>query len=780
MKNTNEKMVKDILGRVFEGTKKSFSFSVDFTSGNDSVRVKFEDYFDDTLAHVQLMSEKSEDKRFAYAQAFALNAMNFAAQTREMHKQIDEYFANENNRGLLEKYGISEEEKAEVGKQIKDYVSETLSVKGKTKEETAFVEKINAVFDKSGNNVDCMKDTLDYISNVNRYIESGLSEKDALNSAYNDLSFLGENTDVAEALSGEISTLAESMDNDSKTIENNMQDITKNYVDAIDSNEVTARSFSESYRANPHNLTQDEKTWAHKVYGRIMLNAFDLDNGWDVFDMDVRNFRSNGKQIFSDEEYESAKDERGFITPEKQQEMEEKITAMVANGEEITVRNRTPEKSVEVNPSEVWVKKPSEKYLSRYPDSLTAEDKQWAEDITTNLLSYSAASMGGLGVELTRFMADGKQIISEEEYEKNLPLEEYSKKIAERVASGAVMSIRMSAPERFGTNERTGRTVIAIQEEPETMLVDMSEILSEKEPVSHDEFAAHFKAAPDKLSPEDKTWASEAYDKLYYESMDLGRGWDPNTVKLTSFCANGKQIVSNEEFAKASPEEIENLKARVAFSVASGDKISVQREVEEKTVSFDVSSIKVQKEANKEKVEPAKTEPAKTEPEKSEIVNNNNIIYVDPLLTNVRQTAVTPEILEAKKQIPQSQNIPKDNIVVNENEKDKTTQKNSSHKGFLYRLMVNLVKEFLGIDLDQAIDKDKAAEKTDEKSAEKPAQKTVSKSVEKSFGSSNKKAQPVRVKISFSDITNTNTKKNVTKPVEKTNEKTLTQKGRTR
>lgn len=772
MKNANDKMIKDILGRVFERTKNSFSFSVDFTSGSDSVSVKFEDYFNDTLANVQLRAEKSEDKRFAYAQAFALNAMNFAAQTREMHKQIDEYFSNENNRGLIEGYGVSEEEKTKIAKQIKDYVSDTLSVKVKTKEETAFVEKINAVFDKSGSNVDCLKDTLDYISNVNRYIENGLSEKDALNSAYNDLAFLGGNTDVAEALSGEISALTDSLDKDSKVISSNMQDITENYVNTIDNNEVSARSFSESYRANPQKLTQEEKTWAHKVYGRILLNTMDLDNGWDVFNMDVRNFRSNGKQIISDEEFESAKDEKGIIQPEKQQEMEGKIAAMVAEGEDISVINRAPEKPLSINPSDVWVKKPSENYISRYPDSLTAEDKKWAEDITSNLLSYSAASMGGLGVELTRFMADGEQIISDEEYEKNLPLEEYSKKIAERVASGAVMSIRMSAPERLGVNERTGRTVIAIQEEPELMLIDMSEIVSEKEPITHDEFAAHFKASPDNLSAEDKAWANEAFDKMYYGSMDLSNGWDTNSVKLTSFCANGKQIVSDEEFAKASPEEIDNLKAKVAFSLASGDKISVRREIEEKSVSFDVSSIKVQKEADKEKAEPAKTEA-----EESKIVNN--IKFVDPLQTNVRQMAVTPEILEAKKQIPQSHNIPKDNVVVNENAKDNTTQKNSSYKGFLYRLMVNLVKEFLGIDLDKIIDKDKTAEKTAENSVEKPAQKTVSKPVEKSFGSSEKKAKPVRVKISFSDLTNDNTKKNLTKPLLNTNEKTLDKKGRT-
>ena len=440
MKHNN--LTKRILNQVFDGAKKSFDFSMEFRNGNDSVSVNFEDYFEDTLARIQLLDNRSEKKGFSTAEAFALNAFNIVAHIREMHKQIDDYFSNDVNQTLLDAYGMNEEEKNAYRKQLKDMVSDTIGFKGNTPEETAFIEKVNAVFDmgQGGSNPDYLKETLNYLSDVNRYIENGASQKAALDAAFNDASFLGGNIDIATVLSSEISTFADTLGKDEKMNESVMQNVTKNYVDEIDSKEVSPESFSYHYQTNPNNLTRDEKEWAQKAFGRILFNTMDMENGWDVFNMDLTNFRANGEQIISDEEFQNAKDKTGALNPEKQAALQEKIVAKMAAGAEISVINRTPEKSVNINPAEIKVKTPAEKFLFNYPDSLTAADKQWAQDVTANLLNYN----GGM-VEVNRFYANGEQIIPNDENSKNLSFEDCAKMIAQKIASGAEIGVRLSA-----------------------------------------------------------------------------------------------------------------------------------------------------------------------------------------------------------------------------------------------------------------------------------------------------------------------------------------------
>lgn len=784
---------KIILDKVFDGAKKSFDFSMEFKNGNDSVSIGFEDYFEDTLARIQLMGNKSESKGFAGAEAFALNAFNVVAHTRELHKQIDDYFAKDVNQTLLDAFGMNEEEKAAYRKELKENVSDAIGFKGNTPEETAFIDKINAVFDmnEGSSNADYLKETLNYLSNVSRYIENGASQKDALDAAFNDASFLGGNIDIATVLSSEISTFADTLGKDEKMTESVMQNVTKNYVDEIDNREVSPESFSYSYEKNPQNLTKDEKAWAQKAFGRIIFNTMDMESGWDVFNMDLTNFRANGEQIISDEEFQNAKNQTGALNPEKLEEFQEKIVAKMAAGAEISVIDRIPEKSVNINPAEIKVKTAAEKFLFGYPDSLTDADKQWAQDVTANLINYN----GGM-VEVNLFYADGKQIIPNDENSKNMSFEECSKLIAQKIASGAEIAIRVSAP-----NQKLELMTMDAQ--------DMAAINPEKAPVTPESFAAHFKADPNNLTPEEKEWAREAYDKMFLGSMDLSNGWDPGTVNIQAFCANGERIISDEELAKAGPEDVDNLKAKIAFSLVSGDKITVRREIQEKSVSFDLSSVKVSHEIDKEKAEPAKTEPAKTEPSKTEPAKTEPAktepAKTEPAKTepSKKQPAKTQPVKKAPAKIPannisrknlnarkirfKKQMLQRQRIAANrakvqnavrnaqrnaqrntQSNPQKTTinQKPSFIENFMRRLLVNLVKGFLGIDLDEIINKQKEAEK----SADKTNEKTESSRTKTNFNEIVKKeAQASGKKLP--------TQKTFEKTNVKVNEKTLTQKG---
>ena len=764
MDKSHNNLNKVILDKAFDEAKKSFDFSMEFQSGEDSVRIGFEDYFEDTFARIQLLGKGSANKGFASAEAFALNAFNIVAHTRELHKQIDNYFSKDINQTLLDAYGMTEEEKTALNKQLKEKVSDAIGFKGNTPEETAFIDKVNAVFDmnEGNSNSDLLKETLNYLSNVSRYIENGASQKDALDAAFNDASFLGGNIDIATVLSSEISSFSDSLGKDEKKTESVMQNVTKNYVDEIDSKEVSPESFSWSYQNNPNNLTSDEKAWAQKVFGRILFNTMDAENGWDVFNMDLTNFRANGEQIISDEEFKSAKNEKGDFIPEKQAALQEKIVAKMASGAEISVVDRAPEKAVNINPAEIKPKTQAEKFLFNYPDSLTAADKQWAQDVTANLINYN----GGL-VEVNRFYADGKQIIPNDENTKNLSFEECSKLIAEKIASGAEIAVRLSA----------------FNQELELMTMDaqdMAAINPQKEPVTAESFKAHYQADPNNLTPEEKEWAREAYDKMFYGSMDLSNGWGPNNVNISAFRANGQRIISDEELAKTGPEDVDKLKAKIAFSLASGDKISVQREVEEKSVSFDLSSIKIDKEVSKQQAEPAKTEPAKTEPAKTAPTKpqptKTEPAKKQPTKTQPVKKApakipaknVNPKNLNARKIRFKKQMIQRQRIAANkakvqnavrnsqrnaQRNPAKTTinQKPSFVENFMRRFLINLVKGFFGIDLNEVINKQKAAENT----------------------------APTRTKMSFSELSGTNSKTTqMKKPTEKTHEKTFSKNGR--
>ena len=86
------------------------------------------------------------------------------------------------------------------------------------------------------------------------------------------------------------------------------------------------------------------------------------------------------------------------------------------------------------------------------------------------------------------------------------------------------------------------------------------------------------------------------------------------------------------------------------------------------------------------------------------------------------------------------------------------------------RLLVNLVKGFLGIDLDEIINKQKEAEK----SADKTNEKTASSRTKTDFNELVKK----EAQTSGKKLPNAKTYEKTNEKVnEKTNEKTLTQKG---
>ena len=197
----NEKVYKEVLIKAFAQTMEDFSYNVDRQNGDDKISVSFEDYFEVTLANIQLMSENSEEKSTDCAVAFALHSINVAAQTRQIQNRIDDFFTSADNRQWLKENGIADDEKNALCQELKALISDKMSIKGSTKEEKEFVEKINAVFDsKEEKPADHLENALGFISDVNKYLQNGYNAKDALNSAYNDLAFLDGTNKITDAI----------------------------------------------------------------------------------------------------------------------------------------------------------------------------------------------------------------------------------------------------------------------------------------------------------------------------------------------------------------------------------------------------------------------------------------------------------------------------------------------------------------------------------------------------------------------------------------------------
>lgn len=459
----NENVFKEVLTKSFTQTMEDFSYNVDLQNGDDKISVSFEDYFEDTLANIQFMSENSEEKSTDCAMAFSLHSINYAAQTRDMHNRIDDFFASADNQDWLKENGIADDEKSALCQELKDFISDKMAIKGRTKEEKEFVEKINAVFDSKGENPDDhLENALDFISDVNKYRQNGYNTKDALNSAYNDLAFLDGSNKIADAIFNNISALAGSIDKEAA--DEYMKDIFANY---IEEDEVNAGSFSEHYTAAPGSLTPDEKEWAHKVYCKMLYDTLDPDNGYDLSNVKHTSFVANGEQIISNEEFENAKDKNGVIAPEKLQAMEEKIAAKAASGQQITVRKYVPEKSVDIKPADILLKNNSamsfrifnEHYRSN-PDRLTKHDIEWANEAFDNIIhsiENARSELKALDVDMSGFYANGKQIITNKEYAnaKNEKGElapekesEMKLRIAAKLAAGDKITVRRTVPEK--------------------------------------------------------------------------------------------------------------------------------------------------------------------------------------------------------------------------------------------------------------------------------------------------------------------------------------------
>lgn len=461
MKEKHENISKAVLSKAFEQTMQNFSEKYDLNSGNDVLNLSVEEYFEDTMANTQLMSENSKDKSTSYAETFALHSINLVAQNYEMQNSIDEFFTNPDNQDWLKENGVSDDEKAALRQEIKDLIADELKVKCNSKEETDFVEKVKAVFEgeKDEKSADRIKHSLDFISNVNKYIENNYNTKEALDAAYNDMSFLDGEHKITNVLSEGISTLSSSVDKEK--IGEYMQDISASYVNVIDNKEVTPQSFSKNYQANPNALKPEENEWAHKVFGKMLYNAWDEKNGFNIENIDYTSFLANGEQIISNEERDNSKGANDI------QAMEAKIAAKLAAGEKITVRQYAPEKSVNVNPSDVKLNgfeamshTMYENHYKENPGKLTAYDRQWAENAFDMMFANALDSKNKwtvANVDLSSFYANGKQIITSEEYEsaKNekgiIPPRKESEmkyKIAASLAAGDKITVRRSVPEK--------------------------------------------------------------------------------------------------------------------------------------------------------------------------------------------------------------------------------------------------------------------------------------------------------------------------------------------
>lgn len=97
-------------------------------------------------------SVSPERRNTARASAFAVSVVSSIFMTKKMHESIDEFFNLPENNEYFE--GKSEQEIQDLKKELKDYVTDTLSVKANTEAGKAFVQRITDKFTEIASNND--------------------------------------------------------------------------------------------------------------------------------------------------------------------------------------------------------------------------------------------------------------------------------------------------------------------------------------------------------------------------------------------------------------------------------------------------------------------------------------------------------------------------------------------------------------------------------------------------------------------------------------------------
>lgn len=261
-----------------------------------------------------------ETRNASRASAFTMSVLNSLFVTDKINNGIDEFFNDQQNNSLFKDQ--SEEQKQELKNELKNYVEETLSVKAKTDEGKAFVQKLTDEYDTikgDKNSAQKAKEFMETSLATVYSINDALSQNRKLDQALDITSDnLGRDNVFVQMIVDEMRDNFAALASEEEVYAQTVRDLD---VSVENQSKVKPQDFVEHFGSN--SLSEEEKAWANNVF----------DNGINDLSIDFKNIMLDGKPMFSPEK----------ISQSSQDELKQAIIAEALSGKEVTVKD--PEKS---------------------------------------------------------------------------------------------------------------------------------------------------------------------------------------------------------------------------------------------------------------------------------------------------------------------------------------------------------------------------------------------------------------------------------------------------
>lgn len=325
-----EQLFDTILESAVSGAKNKLPMGIHYkTAAGDDLYTGTVIFFADMATRLQkngiFTSDDSvlpEARNASRASAFTMSVLNSLFVTDKINKGIDEFFNDQQNNAVFE--GKSEEQKQELKSELKNYVKQTLSVKAKTDEGKAFVQKLTDEYDTIIN-----QDKEVSEQKAKEFMSTSLSTVYMINDALSENGKLGEALDTTTEKLGRDNVVVQMIVDEMRDSSAALASEEEVYVQTVRDLDISVEKrspvkphdFVEHFKSN--SLSDEEKAWANNVF----------DNGIDGLSLDYQNIMLDGKPMFSSER----------IARDSQEKLKQEVIAEALSGKEITVRN--PEKS---------------------------------------------------------------------------------------------------------------------------------------------------------------------------------------------------------------------------------------------------------------------------------------------------------------------------------------------------------------------------------------------------------------------------------------------------
>lgn len=328
----------------------------------------------------------TERRNTARASAFILSVVNSVYVTDKIHDGIDEYISDPKNKDNFRE--MSEQEIQDLKTELKNYVTDKLSVKAKTAEGKKVVKDITDKFNYVAKYKDDpeMKSAIEkegiFEENSNDLIMGGTLLVCTLNKWMSDDVPVSQTINEIKGTINEKSSfesmIVDAIENNSEALASEEEYYTqtvKNLTVSVgDDQPVKPTEFLEHYENNQ--LSADEIVWARTVF----------DSGMTDKSMDFSSYMLDGKPMFSKEKIENT----------LPAQLKTEVVAAALSGKEVAIKDNEKEKLTLLTPiiTETAAKTPKsiwQKIFDFFANLLSDKSKEKAmqEKISTTLKDFN-------------------------------------------------------------------------------------------------------------------------------------------------------------------------------------------------------------------------------------------------------------------------------------------------------------------------------------------------------------------------------------------------------